>query len=62
MCGPGPCTSPTPCGGCDRAAVRPAAIEVAPRQRMDPVCPTELASGSDVRVTRVLRVMPTTSD
>jgi hypothetical protein len=29
---------------------------------MDPVCPTELASGSDVRVTRVLRVMPTTSD
>jgi hypothetical protein len=20
MCGPGPCTSPTPCGGCERGA------------------------------------------
>jgi hypothetical protein len=22
MCGRGPCTSPTPCGGCERAALR----------------------------------------
>jgi hypothetical protein len=26
MCGRGPCTSPTPCGGCERAALRATAV------------------------------------
>lgn len=62
MCGPEPCKSPTPCGRCERGAVRLAAMETAARPRADHVGVPEVVSRSDERVTRALRVIPTTSD
>jgi hypothetical protein len=62
MCGPGPCKAPTPCGRCERGVAASAAIEATPRHQMDLVASPERASQSEDRVTRVLRVMPTTSD
>jgi hypothetical protein len=62
MCGPEPCTSPTPCGRCERGAARLAVSETAARQRMDSPGASDFASRDGQRVTRVLRVIPTTSD
>jgi len=62
MCGPEPCTSPTPCGRCERGVARLAANETAARQRMDQKGMPEGAYLDPDRVTRVLRVLPTTSD
>jgi len=60
MCGPDPCKSPTPCGRCERGAVRLTAMEVGARSRSDDARSPEVARAAEDRVTRVLRVMPTT--
>jgi hypothetical protein len=62
MCGVEPCKSPTPCGRCERGVARLAANEAAARQRMDPPGAPDFATRDSERSTRVLRVMPTTSD
>jgi hypothetical protein len=62
MCGPEPCKSPTPCGRCERGSARLAAMESAIRRRLDEAGAAEVASFAEHRITRVLRVMPTTSD
>jgi hypothetical protein len=62
MCGPEPCKSPTPCGRCERGAARLATSEAAARQRMDHPGAADHASRDGEPATRVLRVMPTTSD
>jgi len=62
MCGPEPCKSPTPCGRCERGAARLASSETMARQRVDHPGAPELANRYEERATRVLRVMPTTSD
>jgi hypothetical protein len=62
MCGPEPCTSPTPCGRCERGAARLAANETATRQRMDQKGVLDKAYGDADRVTRMLRVLPASSD
>jgi hypothetical protein len=62
MCGPEPCTAPTPCGRCERGSARLATSETAARQRIDHLGASDLAGRDGERATRVLRVMPTTSD
>jgi len=62
MCGPEPCTSPTPCGRCERGAARLAAVEFAARQRIDDGPTSDVARLGEHRIARVLRVMPPTSD
>ena len=62
MCGPEPCTSPTPCGRCERGTARLAAIEFAARPRNDDASLSAVARLGEPRITRVLRVMPPTSD